>query len=50
MTERGTFFGYGDLVVDMRTFTRLREACGCPAVFDGTHSVQRPGKAAGSSG
>jgi 2-dehydro-3-deoxyphosphooctonate aldolase (KDO 8-P synthase) len=50
VTERGTFFGYGDLVVDMRTFARLREACGCPAIFDGTHSVQRPGKAAGSSG
>ena len=50
VTERGTFFGYGDLVVDMRGFARLREACGCPAVFDGTHSVQRPGQAAGSSG
>jgi 2-dehydro-3-deoxyphosphooctonate aldolase (KDO 8-P synthase) len=50
VTERGTFFGYGDLVVDMRAFARLRAACGCPAVFDGTHSVQRPGRAAGSSG
>ena len=43
VTERGTFFGYGDLVVDMRAFVRLRESCGAPAVFDGTHSVQRPG-------
>jgi 2-dehydro-3-deoxyphosphooctonate aldolase (KDO 8-P synthase) len=50
VTERGTFFGYGDLVVDMRAFARLRAACGCPTVFDGTHSVQRPGQAAGSSG
>ena len=50
VTERGTFFGYGDLVVDMRVFARLRAACGCPAVFDGTHSVQRPGLASGSSG
>jgi 2-dehydro-3-deoxyphosphooctonate aldolase (KDO 8-P synthase) len=50
VTERGTFFGYGDLVVDMRSFTRLREATGCPAIFDGTHSVQRPGQAAGASG
>ena len=50
VTERGTFFGYGDLVVDMRTFDRLRAATGCPAVFDGTHSVQRPGLAAGASG
>lgn len=50
VTERGTMHGYGDLVVDMRAFQRLREATGCPTVFDGTHSVQRPGKADGSSG
>jgi 2-dehydro-3-deoxyphosphooctonate aldolase (KDO 8-P synthase) len=50
VTERGTFFGYGDLVVDMRTFDRLRDATGAPAIFDGTHSVQRPGRAGGSSG
>ncbi len=50
VTERGTFFGYGNLVVDMRSFARLRAACGVPVVFDGTHSVQRPGQAEGSSG
>jgi 2-dehydro-3-deoxyphosphooctonate aldolase (KDO 8-P synthase) len=50
LTERGTFFGYGDLVVDMRSFGRLREAAGVPAIFDGTHSVQRPGTADGASG
>jgi 2-dehydro-3-deoxyphosphooctonate aldolase (KDO 8-P synthase) len=50
VTERGSFFGYGNLVVDMRSFARIRAACGVPAVFDGTHSVQRPGKADGSSG
>ncbi len=51
VTERGTFFGYGDLVVDMRNFARLREACSTPVVFDATHSVQQPGKgAAGASG
>jgi 2-dehydro-3-deoxyphosphooctonate aldolase (KDO 8-P synthase) len=50
VTERGTLLGYGDLVVDMRSFGRIRGACGVPAIFDGTHSVQRPGKAAGSSG
>jgi len=50
VTERGTFFGYGDLVVDMRSFRRIREACGVPTMFDGTHSVQRPGLAEGSSG
>jgi 2-dehydro-3-deoxyphosphooctonate aldolase (KDO 8-P synthase) len=44
VTERGTFFGYGDLVVDMRNFVRLREACGCPVIYDGTHSVQQPGQ------
>jgi 2-dehydro-3-deoxyphosphooctonate aldolase (KDO 8-P synthase) len=44
VTERGTFFGYGDLVVDMRSFARLREACGVPVVFDATHSVQQPGQ------
>ena len=51
VTERGTFFGYGDLVVDMRSFTRLRDACKAPVVFDATHSVQRPGQGPeGSSG
>ncbi|MBX3175661.1 MAG: 3-deoxy-8-phosphooctulonate synthase [Gemmatimonadaceae bacterium] len=51
VTERGTFFGYGDLVVDMRSFSRMRAACECPVIFDGTHSVQQPGKGeAGSSG
>ena len=51
VTERGTSFGYGDLVVDMRNFARLRRATGAPVVFDGTHSVQRPaGLADGSTG
>jgi 2-dehydro-3-deoxyphosphooctonate aldolase (KDO 8-P synthase) len=50
VTERGTFFGYGDLVVDMRNLARLREATSAPVVFDGTHSVQRPGLADGASG
>jgi 2-dehydro-3-deoxyphosphooctonate aldolase (KDO 8-P synthase) len=50
VTERGTAHGYGDLVVDMRSFRRIREACGVPAIFDGTHSVQRPGRSEGSSG
>lgn len=50
VTERGTIHGYGDLVVDMRSFRRIREAADVPVVFDGTHSVQRPGRADGSSG
>ena len=50
VTERGAFFGYGDLIVDMRAFQKIRTACGVPVIFDGTHSVQRPGRASGSSG
>jgi 2-dehydro-3-deoxyphosphooctonate aldolase (KDO 8-P synthase) len=49
VTERGSFFGYGDLVVDMRSFARMREACGVPVIFDGTHSVQKPGQGAGGA-
>lgn len=49
VTERGTFFGYGDLVVDMRAFMRMRETCDVPVIFDGTHSVQRPGQGAGGA-
>ncbi len=49
VTERGTFFGYGDLVVDMRNFARMREACDVPVIFDATHSVQRPGQGAGGT-
>ena len=49
VTERGSFFGYGDLVVDMRSFQRLRAACGTPVVYDATHSVQQPGKGAGGA-
>ncbi len=40
--ERGTSFGYNDLVSDMRSLVILRET-GCPVVFDATHSVQLPG-------
>ena len=49
VTERGSFFGYGDLVVDMRSFARMRDACSAPVVFDGTHSVQRPGMGEGGA-
>jgi 2-dehydro-3-deoxyphosphooctonate aldolase (KDO 8-P synthase) len=44
VTERGSFFGYGDLVVDMRNFVRMRAACSVPIVYDATHSVQQPGQ------
>ena len=49
VTERGTFFGYGDLVVDMRSFARMRQSCDAPVIFDATHSVQRPGMGEGGA-
>jgi 2-dehydro-3-deoxyphosphooctonate aldolase (KDO 8-P synthase) len=49
VTERGSFFGYGDLTVDMRSIPRMRTATGCPVIFDATHSVQRPGLGEGGS-
>jgi 2-dehydro-3-deoxyphosphooctonate aldolase (KDO 8-P synthase) len=48
-TERGTFFGYGDLVVDYRSFARMRAACDAPVIFDATHSVQQPGRGEGGA-
>jgi 2-dehydro-3-deoxyphosphooctonate aldolase (KDO 8-P synthase) len=42
LTERGTTFGYGDLVVDMRSLVTMREL-GWPVLYDATHSLQRPG-------
>lgn len=49
LTERGNFFGYGDLVVDMRNFLWLHQA-GHPVIFDATHSVQQPGGRGKASG
>jgi 2-dehydro-3-deoxyphosphooctonate aldolase (KDO 8-P synthase) len=49
VTERGTFLGYGDLVVDMRNFGRLSSATGSPVIYDATHSLQQPGRGAGGS-
>lgn len=49
LTERGTSFGYHNLVVDMRSLAILREL-GWPVVFDATHSVQLPGGAGTHSG
>jgi len=48
-TERGTTFGYQNLVVDMRSFAQMK-ALGAPAIFDATHSVQQPGAAGGKTG
>lgn len=47
--ERGTTFGYNNLVVDMRALVEMRET-GCPVVFDATHSVQMPGANGTTSG
>lgn len=49
LTERGTTFGYHNLVVDMRGLVRLREL-GFPVVFDATHAVQLPGAWGNRSG
>ena len=49
LTERGTSFGYHNLVVDMRGLADMR-ALGFPVVFDATHSVQLPGGAGDRSG
>jgi len=47
--ERGTFFGYGRLVNDMRSIPQM-QALGVPVIFDATHSVQEPGGLGASSG
>jgi 2-dehydro-3-deoxyphosphooctonate aldolase (KDO 8-P synthase) len=49
LTERGSSFGYNNLVVDMRGLKIMRDA-GWPVVFDATHSVQLPGGAGTASG
>lgn len=48
LTERGSTFGYGNLVVDMRSLEIMREFA--PVIFDATHSVQMPGVGDGKSG
>lgn len=50
VTERGTFFGYGDLVVDMRGIPQMKDACECPVIMDITHSLQQPNASNGVSG
>ena len=49
LCERGTFFGYGRLVNDMKALVEMR-AHGTPIVFDATHSVQEPGGLGGATG
>jgi len=49
ITERGTMFGYNNLVVDFRGIPIMQQT-GCPIIFDATHSIQLPGGAGKSSG
>lgn len=49
LTERGSSFGYGRLVVDMTSLVEMRRF-GCPVIFDATHSVQQPSSQSGVTG
>ncbi len=49
ITERGSVFGYHDLVVDYRSLAKMMEF-GCPVIFDVTHSLQKPASLGGRSG
>ncbi len=48
LTERGSSFGYGNIVVDMRSLVIMKEFA--PVIFDATHSVQMPGALGGKTG
>ena len=49
ITERGTTFGYQDLIVDFRGFPAMKEN-GCPVIYDATHSLQQPNQPKGVTG
>ena len=49
LTERGASFGYGDLIVDMRSLELMKQF-GYPVIFDATHSVQKPGALGSATG
>lgn len=50
VTDRGTTFGYGDLVVDFRGIPEMQAECRCPVIMDVTHSLQQPNTAGGVTG
>ena len=50
VTERGTTFGYQDLVVDYRGIRIMQQECRCPVVLDVTHSLQQPNQSSGVTG
>lgn len=50
VTDRGTSFGYGDLIVDFRGVPQMQQACHCPVIVDCTHSLQQPNTSSGVTG
>lgn len=50
VTDRGTSFGYGDLIVDFRGIPEMKAECKCPVIMDVTHSLQQPNTAGGVTG
>ncbi len=50
VTERGTTFGYQDLIVDYRGIRMMQESCHCPVIVDATHSLQQPNQSSGVTG
>lgn len=50
VTERGTTFGYSDLVVDYRGIVTMQRQCACPVIMDVTHSLQQPNQGSGVTG
>ena len=50
VTERGTTFGYGDLIVDFRGVPEMKQSCDCPVIVDCTHSLQQPNTGSGVTG
>lgn len=50
VTDRGTMFGYQDLMVDFRGIPVMREECQCPVIMDITHSLQQPNRSEGVTG
>lgn len=50
VTDRGTTFGYGDLIVDFRGVPIMQSECACPVIVDCTHSLQQPNTTSGVTG
>lgn len=50
VTDRGTTFGYGDLIIDYRGIPTMQQQCGCPVILDITHSLQQPNQGGGVTG